>query len=200
MPLLNFYANHSLDFKNFQNNVIARLSIINIPDDIYLMAFDLLRLQFPGEDLSKFYNIKSWCPPFILGSSDDRDLSYKNIVLIGSMGMSLIITPKHIRLPSGNYTPVDWYSPHNRGIVRVWRAYYFTIISQFGGDHALYVDDYITSSYYDLMEDASLHKFEQALEAHYGLSNKSMFGYSHSEFPNYYIDTLMYNINKWSLI
>ena len=196
MSYLAFYANHSLDFKNsvfdkLENNVITRLSKINIPDDILLDKLESLRKQFPDEDLSKFYEIKDWCtfsfPDDIRGH--DIDIPRKNVALIGQMGLHIVFTPNHILLPSGIEESADWYSPNNKEIVQVWRTYYFEIIKQFGGDHALYVGEQEAFFYYDFTEDLTLQGFEKALEARYGPSNKSIFDYSHGEFPEYYIDT-----------
>ena len=193
MPVLNFFGNHTLDFKNsdfdeLQNYVISQLGNIDIPKDILLMELDSLRLHFSGADLSKFVDIENWCPFSFPDPIGEHNLPHRNIALIGKMGMNLVFTPKHIRLPGGNYQPLEWYSPHNKEKVQAWRDFYYKIISQFGGDHALYVDDQKTSTYYDPMEDASLHKFEQALEERYG-PPESMISLSHGEYLEYYIDT-----------
>ena len=194
MSILNFYANHTLDFVKYsfdelQNKVISQLNSIAIPDDIIIMGLDTLKLQFPREDLTKFYSIKNWCPFSFSDTISEQAIPNSNIALIGQMGMSIVFTPKHILLPTVIDESADWYSPNNKDKVQVWRRFYYAIIKEFGGDHALYVDGQELCQYYDHIDNPSLQRFEKALEENYGSSNKSMFDYSHGEFPEYYIDT-----------
>jgi hypothetical protein len=58
------------------------------------------------------------------------------------------------------------------------------LINQFGGDHALYVDDKKDYKFYS----TDLVSFEQALISRYGQSKKGLFDYAHGKFPKYYID------------
>jgi hypothetical protein len=197
LPTLNFFGNHTLDFEN--NNidelkyyVITELRNIPIPDEVFLAAYDSIMKQFQGGDISNITDIENWVPiglPDIPGISDEMK---KRIVAVGPMCLHLIITPHHIKLPAVVYERIDWYSPQNKEIVKTLRSYYYSIISRFGGDHALYVDERITKKYYEDMplEDRSaLIAFEQALIARYGIIKKPIFSYSHGKYPKYYIDT-----------
>ena len=197
LPTLNFYANHALDFETtghaaLEYYIITELRKIPIPDDIFLMEYDTLRLQFPGVDTSHFTNIAEWSPVSFPGLPNAHKILNKNILSIGPMGMRIVFNPEHIILPSTIYERVEWYSPHNKEKVKSWRIYFYSIITHFGGDHAIYVDERIIDKYYDIHHtpaNTALAAFEQTLIAQYGSSKKSLFDYPHGKYPKYYIDT-----------
>jgi hypothetical protein len=67
----------------------------------------------------------------------------------------------------------------------------YSIITHFGGDHALYVDEQIINKHYNIYHKparTALAAFEQTLISHYGTSIKSLFDYPHDKYPKYYID------------
>ena len=108
------------------------------------------------------------------------------------MGMRIVFTPAYIILPSTICERVEWYSPHNKEQVQSWCLYYYSIITHFGGDHALYVDERIINKHYDIHHvpaRTALAAFEQTLQTQYGISKKSLFNYPHGKYPKYYIDT-----------
>jgi hypothetical protein len=201
LPILNFYGNHGIDFAQYDYDflnyhIINVLRQIPIPDDLLSIAHNSLKAQFPGHDLSKFYDLDNWYPISFPSIPGARDLSgiiskHKHITAIGQFGISMTFTPSHIILPSYIHERIDWYSPPNKEKVQAHRLYYFTIIKQFLGDHALYVDERITRKYYEGIKpsEIALKTFEQTLIEHYGTSKKSLFGYPHGKFPKYYIDT-----------
>jgi hypothetical protein len=95
-------------------------------------------------------------------------------------------------LPSTIYGLIEWYSPNNKKQVQSWRSFYFLIITHFGGDHTLYVDEKITNKHYSNHHkpaSAALAVFEKTLISQYGTSNKTMFDYPYGEYPKYFIDT-----------
>ena len=195
LPVLEFYANHTLDFENTDINTleyhaITELRKIPIPDDILIILLDSLRSQFPGGDLSVFAGIENWSPmsmPEIKG----KIIQKTNIAAIGAMGMRLVIRPQYIILPPLIYERIDWYSPQNKEKVKTIRSYYHAIISLFGGDHAIYVDEKIGNKYFpstDNFDKSALSTFEQTLITRYGITKKSLFDYAHGKYPKYYID------------
>jgi hypothetical protein len=108
--------------------------------------------------------------------------------------MRIVFTPGHIILPSTIYERVEWYSPRNKEQVQSWRSFFYSIITHFGGDHALYIDEQIINKHYDIYHkpaSTALAAFEQTLISQYGTSTKTLFDYPHSEYPKYYIDTFM---------
>jgi hypothetical protein len=156
------------------------------------MERNSLLLQFPDGDISAFTKIAEWCPISFPAFSDERKHPEKNIVSLGPLGMRIVFTPSHIILPSTIYERVDWYSPNNKEQVQSWRSFFFSIITHFGGDHALYVDEQIINKHYNIYHkpaNTALAAFEQTLISHYGTSNKTLFNYPHGEYPEYYIDT-----------
>jgi hypothetical protein len=196
LPTLNFYANHALDFETndyaaLEYYAISELRKLAIPDDILLMEYDSLLLQFPGGDISPFTKIADWSPISFPGFPDKRKLTGKHIVSIGPMAMRIVFTPEHLILPSTIYERIEWYSPHNKEQVQSWRSFFYLIINHFGGDHALYVDEKITNKHYDIHHtpaNTALAAFEQTLISHYGPSKKTLFDYPHGKYPKYYID------------
>jgi len=194
---LNFYGNHSLNFYDNDINAlecyaISELRKIAIPDKILLMEYDALLLLLPHADLSTVFDIENWRP-----LSYNMPTVYKfpkvNVVSIGPMAMRIVFTPNHIILPSSIYEPVEWYSPDNKENVQAWRSYFYAIITHFGGDHALYVDDRKSDKYYKKAkvkpDISALNSFEQSLILRYGETKKSMFDYPQGKFPEYYIDS-----------
>jgi len=199
LPTLNFYANHALDFETtdytaLKNYAISELRKLPIPDDILLMEHNSLLLQFPSGDISPFTKIADWSPVSFPGTLIDRKILERNIVSIGPLGMRIVFTPEYIILPSTIHERVEWYSPHNKEQVQSWRTFYYSIITHFGGDHALYVDEKITNKHYDTHHqpaNTALAAFEQTLISLYGSSKKTMFDYLHGKYPKYYIDSFM---------
>jgi hypothetical protein len=195
-PALNFYANHTLDFEN--NNykdlefyAISELRKLVIPDDILLMEHNSLLSQFPDGDISAFTKITEWCPISFPDLSGVRKSPEKNIVSLGPLGMRIVFTPGHIILPSTIYGRIDWYSPNNKEQVQSWRSFYYSIITHFVGDHALYADDQIINKHYNTHHkpaSTALAAFEQTLISQYGTSTNPLFDYLHGEYPEYYID------------
>jgi hypothetical protein len=193
---LNFYANHALDFENtdyadLQYYAITELRKLAIPDDILLMEHNSLLSQFPDGEISAFTKISEWCPVSFPGFSDRRKFPEKNIVSLGPLGMRIVFTPGHIILPSTIYDPIEWYSPNNKEQVQSWRTFFYSIVSHFGGDHALYVDERIINKHYNIRRtpaSTALASFEQILISQYGTSNKTLFDYPHGKYPKYYID------------
>jgi hypothetical protein len=113
LPILNFYSNHNLNFKNNNINTleyyaISELRKIDIPNEILLMVYDDLRIQLPGIDISKIIKINNWQPISI------PDISKKYISTIGPMGLRVIFSSSYIYLPQILYERADWYSPLNR--------------------------------------------------------------------------------------
>ena len=196
LPVLEFYANHTLDFKKTDINeleyqVITELRKIEIPGEILVMVLDSLRLQFPGGDLSMFADIDNWSPISFKEMKGIPEIPKCHVVSIGPMGLRLVIRPEHIILPSIIYEPVDWYSPLSKDKIQIIRSYYIKIISLFGGDRAIYVDEKIFNKYYPDTDDndtSALPSFEQALIKQYGTSKKTLFDYAHGKYPKYYID------------
>jgi len=199
LPTLNFYANHALDFETTEHAAleyyaITELRKLPIPDDILLMEYDSLLLQFPDGDISAITKIADWSPISFPGFSDKRKLTGKNIVALGPMAMRIVFTPEHLILPSTIYERVEWYSPNNKEKVQSWRSFFYSIIAHFGGNHAVYVDEKITNKHYDIHHtptSTALAAFEQTLISQYGTSKKTMFDYSHGKYPKYYIDNFM---------
>ena len=196
LPVLEFYANHTLDFETTDINkleyqVITELRKIPIPDDIHVILLDTLRLQFPSGDLSVIASIENWSlfsPPEMIVN---KKISKTHITAIGSTGIRLVIKPQYILLPSLIYERVDWYSPQNKEKVQSLRSYYKTLISLFGGDHAVYVDEKIFNKYFpstSIYDKSALTTFEQSLITRYGTSTKTLYDYSHGKYPKYYID------------
>jgi hypothetical protein len=198
-PALNFYANHALDFEHtdyaeLQYYTISELRKLAIPDDILLMEHSSLLSQFPDGDISAFTKISEWCPVSFPAFPDGRKLPEKNIVSIGPLGMRIVFTPGHIILPSTIYDPIEWYSPNNKEQVQSWRIFFYSIVSHFGGDHALYVDERIINKHYNTNHkpaNTALAAFEQTLISQYGTSNKTLFDYPHGKYPKYYVDTFI---------
>lgn len=181
LPVLEFYANHTLDFKKndidkLEYHAITELRKIDIPKDILLMVLDSLRLQFGAADLSVFTGIANWSPlspPVIKGLPKIPKI---NIVSIGPMGLRFVIRPQHIILPAIIYERADWYSPQNKEKVQKIRSYYHSIISLFGGDHAVYADEKVIKKYFPSTKNddtSALPSFEQALIKQYGTSKKN---------------------------
>jgi hypothetical protein len=196
LPVLEFYANHTLDFKKtdiyeLENAAITELRKIDIPGDILLIVLDSLRLQFPNSDLSAFVGINNWSPISFPEIRGVPEIPKQYIVSMGPMGLRIVIRPQHIILPSIIYEREDWYSPHNKEKIKIIRSYYHSVISLFGGDHAVYVDEKIINKYYPSKDDfdtSALPSFEQALITQYGSSKKTLFDYAHGKYPKYYID------------
>jgi hypothetical protein len=196
LPVLNFYGNHTLDFETsdharLEYYAISELRKLPIPDEILLTERESVLSQFSGIDISAVTKIADWCPISFPGFNDEHKILKKNVVSIGPMGMRIVFTPEHIILPSSICERVEWYSPNNKEKVQVWRSFYHLIITHFGGDHALYVDDRIINKYYDIHHKPSntaLAAFEQTLISQYGPSKKSLFDYVHGKYPKYYID------------
>ena len=85
LPILNFYANHTLDFEatdyaDLEYYAISELRKLPIPDDILRMEYNSLLLQFPDGDISAFTKIAEWCPISFPGFSDKRKFPEKNVV------------------------------------------------------------------------------------------------------------------------
>jgi len=196
LPVLEFYANHTLDFENtdihkLEYDAISELRTIEIPADILNMVLDSIRLQFPGGDLSIFTAIENWCPLSPPNIKSLPEIAKEHIVSLGPMGLRFVIRPDYIILPAIIYEPVDWYSPLNKEKVQIIRSYYHTVISLFGGDHALYVDTDILNKYFPSKkksDNAALISFEQSLVKRYGTPEKNLYEYPHGEYPKYYID------------
>jgi hypothetical protein len=105
--------------------------------------------------------------------------------------MRIVFTPGHIILPSTIYERVEWYSPNNKEQVQSWRSFFHSIITHFGGDHALYVDEQIINKHFDIYHkpaSTALAAFEQTLVSQYGTSTITLFDYPHGKYPKYYID------------
>jgi len=187
-PSLNYYGDHSLNFEDndiddLEYYAISELRKLAIPDEIIQMEYYALLLHFPGGDLSKILKIKNWCPiSFVIPGA--CKFPKVHAVLIGPLAMRMVFTPNHIILPSTIYEPAEWYSPNNKEKVQAWRSYFYAVISHFGGDHALYVEEREADKYYK----SALGAFEQTLVSQYGAAKKSMFDYPHGKFPKYYID------------
>jgi hypothetical protein len=99
LPVLNFYANHTLDFEtndyeDLQYYAISELRKLAIPDVILLMEHNSLLLQFPDGDISAFTKITEWCPVSFPGNSDKHKYTGDNILSIGPLGMSIVFTPE----------------------------------------------------------------------------------------------------------
>jgi hypothetical protein len=185
IPVLNFYANHTLDFEHndiasMEYHTISELSKTPIPGEVLHIVYDSLLAQFPSADLSKFTGIETWAPLSAPG------VPKIHIVLFGPMGIRFIVTPYHLILPSIIYDCVEWYSPDNKDEVQIVRSYYKALINLFGGDHALYVDENIINKHYP--HKSTLNAFEQILISKYGTSQKTLFDYAHGKYPKYYID------------
>jgi hypothetical protein len=121
LPILNFYGNHNLDFASnsydaLKYHCISELRKLDIPDEILLMEYDTVSVQFIDKSaLTSIENCSSLSfpdIPVILGFS-----MKKHIVAIGPMGMRVVFTPHHILLPSIICYRVDWYSSTNKGKV-----------------------------------------------------------------------------------
>ena len=196
LPLLNFYGNHDIDFvKNDSDflkfNIVSLMRQIPIHDVILQMAHASLLSQFPGQDLSKFYSIGEWSPIAFPAIASIRNFHTRNISLIGPLAMNILFTPNHIFFPSFIRGRTDWYSPLNREKVQAHRSYFYTVINQFGGNHALYVDERIEKKFNypsSKSNDSALADFEQALIARYGTNKKTIFDFPHGKYPKYYID------------
>ena len=193
---LNFYGNHSLNFEDNDINdleyyAITELRKIAIPDEILLMEYDALLLLLPRIDLSGVIEIDNW-RPVSYNVPTAYNIPKVNVVSIGPMAMRIVFTHNHIILPSSIYDPVEWYSPANKEKVQAWRSYFQAIITHFGGNHALYVDNRKTDKYYNDTktnpDPSTLETFEQSLISHYGTTKKSLFDYPQGKFPKYYID------------
>ena len=192
---LNFFGNHSFNFeekdiKDLEYFAISELQKIAIPDEIISMGHDALILLFPFGDLSKAFKIDNWYP-ISINDPEVRKFPKVNVVTFGPMAMRIVFTPNHIILPSSLYKAVEWYSPENKEKVQEWRSYYKTIITHFGGDHALYVKERISDNYYDTKvkpNEYALRAFEKTLISKYGETKKSLFDYPEGKFPKYYID------------
>jgi hypothetical protein len=205
LPTLNFYANHALDFETtdfaeLQYYAVSELRKIDIPEDILLMAYNSVQSQFPGNDISTITKIADWSPISFPGSPDERKYLEKRIVSIGPMGMRVVITPEHLILPSTIFEPVEWYSPNNKEQVQAWRSFFYLIITHFGGDHALYVDERLINNHYNTRHtpaNTALTAFEQILISKYGSSNKTLFDYPHGNYPKYYIDNFTDITNQY---
>ena len=196
LPTLNFYGNHNIEFDKYEYDfikyhVVNVMRQLEIPDALFLLAHELLLKKLPGMNLSKFYDIDKWSPLSFPSIPGVRDFPNENLSLIGPMGMSIIFTPEHIILPSYIHERIDWYSPLNKEKVQAHRIYYYTVINQFNGDHALYVDERKTRKYYSETHkpvDKALSTFEQSLIERYGTNKKSIFDFAHGKYPKYYID------------
>jgi hypothetical protein len=185
MPVLDFYANHTLDFEHndiasLEYQTISELGKITIPGEILHIVYDSLLAQFPDTDLSKLTGMETWAPLSAPGVPKTR------VVLFGPMGIRFIATPHYLILPSIIYDRVEWYSPDNKDEVQIVRSYYKALINLFGGDHALYVDEKIINKHYP--NKSTLNAFEQILISKYGTAKKTMFDYAHGKYPKYYID------------
>jgi hypothetical protein len=195
-PILQFYGNHSIDFgyddiNTHENYAISALRQIPIPDEILLAEYDALMKYMRGCDISKLVEIDNWVPVKFPPRPGVMSFQKENIVTFGPMGMHLVITPQHIKLPGILYEKAEWYSPLNKETVQILRTYYHTIINQFGGDHALYVNERIVDKYYndeDLMDSSTLAAFKQNLLDRYGPIKKPMHGFTPSKLPKYYLD------------
>ena len=192
---LNFYGNHSLNFENndideLEYFTITELRKIAIPEKILQMEYNALLLMSLRHDCSRAFKIDNWYP-ISINDSEVRKFPKDNVVTFGPMAMRIVINPTHITLPSSLYEPVEWYSPENKEKVQAWRSYYKTIITHFGGDHVLYVDERKTDKYFHTKvkpNEYALEAFEQTLISKYGKTKKSLFDYPQGKFPKYYID------------
>jgi hypothetical protein len=94
-------------------------------------------------------------------------------------------------LPSSFNYPEAWYSLQNKEKVNQWRSFYRQILTLFGGDHVLYVNERTIDNLYDttlLPSSTCLSNFENSLISKYGKTVKSIFGFPKSKLPKYYID------------
>jgi hypothetical protein len=193
---LNFFGNHNLDFENndidtIENNVISELRNISIPDEVLPVAYDSFIRQFCYHDMPEFWQYDAWYPISFTDRPGFGKFPKKHIVTFGPMGLHLVITPHHIKLPAVVYERGAWYSPQNKETVQTLRSYYHTIINHFGGDHALYVDECLVDKYFNdkhLVDGSALNAFEQTLIDHYGPIKQPMFSFTANKLPKYYID------------
>ena len=166
-----------------------KINEIPIPDEIYLFHYDALYNQFKTRDLGTFYKIDKWCQMIVPDLPEGAD-KYPSISLLGPMGMFLFFHPEYIELPPVICDRVDFYSPYNAELVHITRTYYHAIITLFGGDHALYVEDRKFQRNYKTLPNPfdTLPSVEQYFIKRYGLNKKPLTKYSHGKYPKYYID------------
>jgi hypothetical protein len=195
-PALKFYGNHNLNFEDndidtVEYYAITELRKIPIPNEILLAVYDSLVRLFKHGNISKFTEIENWCP-VSFPPQGVRNFPKQNVVTFGPLGMHLVITPHHIKLPTVLYELADWYTPLNKETVQILRTYYQSVITLFGGDHALYVNEPIFDKYYTYKKQingSALTAFEQTLKDRYGPNKKPLFSYTPGKYPKYYIDT-----------
>jgi hypothetical protein len=199
LPTLEFYANHKINFEDndihsIEYYAITELRKIPIPEENLLAVYDSVMKRFRGRDLSKIFELDNWSPVKFRPMPGVRTFPKVNVVTFGPMAMHLFITPHYIKLPGILYEYADWYSPDNKELVQIIRSYYHTIITHFGGDHALYVDERKADKYYTeehAIGGSALLSFEQTLKTKYGPIKKPLFSFPPGKYPKYYIDTFV---------
>jgi hypothetical protein len=202
LPILNFFGNHTLDFEKHDYEqlkyyAISELRKLPVPEEILRMQYSSLMERFPANALSAFIDITEWSPVSFPRLSGDPSYLKKNIVSFGPMGMRIVFTPEYIILPSSIYQRIEWYSPNNKDKVQIWRSFYSSIVTHFGGDHALYVDERVVNKHYNTRQP--LTAFEQTLKTTYGAPRKTLFEYRHGEYPKYYVDEFKRKIRNEKL-
>jgi len=198
LPNLNFYGNHSIGFDNkeietVRYDIITSLRKIPVPDEIILLLYDSLSERFNEKDLSFFFDLNDWrlVMPFPDKESRLGAATRNHIAVIGVLGMPVWFNPHYIILPPLMTNRENWYSPRNAKLVKVIRSYYCSIVHQFGGDHALYIDERMFNKYYDRVRKTGgsrLKAFEEILTERYGINKKLIDAYKHGKYPKYYID------------
>jgi len=186
---LDFYGNHSIDFANNDFETLVKLTIpklreIPVPDEMYIIENEKIRLMFPGQPLGKMFLLDTWYPI-------NQELFDKRVVSFGPMALRIIFTPHYIRLPAVINEPAEWYSAENKTVVNAIRNYYKAVIDCFGGSYALYMLERTSDKFYQRempFFGTSADTLEQQLIRHYGASKKTLFDYKDGKYPKYYID------------
>ena len=195
---LNFYSNHNIDFKrhsllDIRFHGISALRKIPFPDSLVTVTVESYPNVFSTHTSVESTLGQEWGPVDVPGVTPHnvRNLNPR-IIAFGPMVMRIILVPNHIILPSILYDREGFYSPQNKMKVHEIRKYYYRIISLYGGDRAIYVDDRVVNKFNfpaDDFKSSVFKNFENELVERYGENRKHIYSYAQGKFPRYYIDT-----------
>jgi hypothetical protein len=76
--------------------------------------------------------------------------------------------------------------PQKQQTVMIWRKYFYTVITHFGGEKTVYITDKQVDKYYhikNIAPEKTLALLVDTLISQYGLSKNSVFDFSNGKYP-----------------